>query len=180
MKLVINYMHYIYYCVGGNCVSSICCLCPKTSTRMLGICQSQLHGSLSWTSHLYPISQVEGNHLRQRMVYTYIYTYIHSYCVCCFHKIILIIIIKCVVLDSKSWSYRRANDENALEVDFGAIEFTTPHLTIPSSIGEGLSYTTKFLTSKLSGKLENSQPLVDYLLSLDYQGEVCTKKENKS
>ncbi|XP_022141347.1 sucrose synthase 5-like isoform X2 [Momordica charantia] len=63
------------------------------------------------------------------------------------------------------------NDENALEVDFGAIEFTTPHLTIPSSIGEGLSYTTKFLTSKLSGKLENSQPLVDYLLSLDYQGE---------
>ncbi|XP_023551675.1 sucrose synthase 5-like [Cucurbita pepo subsp. pepo] len=64
-----------------------------------------------------------------------------------------------------------ASDENALEVDFGAIEFTTPHLTIPSSIGEGLSYTTKFLTSKLSGKLENSQPLVDYLLSLDYQGE---------
>lgn len=64
-----------------------------------------------------------------------------------------------------------ANDENALEVDFGAIEFTTPHLTLPSSIGEGLSYTTKFLTSKLSGKLENLQPLVDYLLSLDYQGE---------
>ncbi|XP_022938555.1 sucrose synthase 5-like [Cucurbita moschata] len=64
-----------------------------------------------------------------------------------------------------------ASDEHALEVDFGAIEFTTPHLTIPSSIGEGLSYTTKFLTSKLSGKLENSQPLVDYLLSLDYQGE---------
>ncbi|XP_022993081.1 sucrose synthase 5-like [Cucurbita maxima] len=67
----------------------------------------------------------------------------------------------------KEW----ASDENALEVDFGAIEFTTPHLTIPSSIGEGVSYTTKFLTSKLSGKLENSQPLVDYLLSLDYQGE---------
>ena len=68
--------------------------------------------------------------------------------------------------------YCRANDENALEVDFGAIEFTTPRLSLPSSIGDGLSYTTKFLTSKLSGKSENLQPLVDYLLSLDYQGEV--------
>ncbi|KAG7032702.1 Sucrose synthase 5 [Cucurbita argyrosperma subsp. argyrosperma] len=70
------------------------------------------------------------------------------------------------IIYDKEW----ANDEQALEVDFGAIEFTTPHLTIPSSIGEGLSYTTKFLTSNLSGKLENAQPLVDYLLSLEYQG----------
>lgn len=66
----------------------------------------------------------------------------------------------------------RANDENALEVDFRAIDFSTPHLTLSSSIGNGLDYVSKFMTSKLAGRLENSQPLVDYLLSLNHQGEV--------
>ncbi|XP_062006166.1 sucrose synthase 7-like isoform X1 [Rosa rugosa] len=64
-----------------------------------------------------------------------------------------------------------ANDENALEVDFRAIDFSTPHLTLSSSIGNGLDYVSKFMTSMLAGRLENSQPLVDYLLSLNYQGE---------
>ncbi|XP_004289566.1 PREDICTED: sucrose synthase 6-like [Fragaria vesca subsp. vesca] len=64
-----------------------------------------------------------------------------------------------------------ANDENALEVDFRAIDFSTPHLTLSSSIGNGLDYVSKFITSSLAGRLENSQPLVDYLLSLNHQGE---------
>ncbi|XP_050365999.1 sucrose synthase 7-like isoform X1 [Argentina anserina] len=64
-----------------------------------------------------------------------------------------------------------ANDENALEVDFRAIDFSTPHLTLSSSIGNGLDYVSKFMTSALAGRVENSQPLVDYLLSLNHQGE---------
>lgn len=66
----------------------------------------------------------------------------------------------------------RANDENALEVDFGAMDFTTPHLTLSSSIGNGVNLTSKFLTSKLNGTLTSAQPLVDYLLSLYHQGDV--------
>ncbi|KAL8133837.1 sucrose synthase 6-like [Apium graveolens] len=64
-----------------------------------------------------------------------------------------------------------ANDENALELDFGAMDFDTPRLTLSSSVGNGLNFITKFLTSKLNGPLEKAQPLVDYLLSLNYQGE---------
>uniref|UniRef100_A0A1J3JU94 Sucrose synthase n=1 Tax=Noccaea caerulescens TaxID=107243 RepID=A0A1J3JU94_NOCCA len=61
-----------------------------------------------------------------------------------------------------------ANDENALEVDFGALDFTLPHLSLSSSIGNGLS----FVSSKLGGRLnDNPQSLVDYLLSLEHQGE---------
>lgn len=66
----------------------------------------------------------------------------------------------------------RANDENALEVDFEAIEPSVPHLTLSSSIGNGINFVSKFITSKLSRKLENAQILVDYLLSLTHQGEV--------
>ncbi|PON75289.1 Sucrose synthase [Parasponia andersonii] len=64
-----------------------------------------------------------------------------------------------------------ANDENALELDFGAVNFSVPNLTLSSSIGNGLGFVSKFLTSKLSGKLDYAQPLVDYLLSLNHQGE---------
>ncbi|KAL0396165.1 UNVERIFIED_CONTAM: Sucrose synthase 5, partial [Sesamum calycinum] len=64
-----------------------------------------------------------------------------------------------------------ANDENALEIDFGAMDFSLPHLTLSSSIGNGLSYISKFLTSKLNNNPATSQSLVDYLLSLEHQGE---------
>ncbi|KAG5247250.1 sucrose synthase [Salix suchowensis] len=64
-----------------------------------------------------------------------------------------------------------ANDANALEVDFGAFDFSVPHLTLSSSIGNGLGFVSKFVTSKLSGSLESAQPLVDYLLSLNHEGE---------
>lgn len=67
---------------------------------------------------------------------------------------------------------RRAKDENALEIDFGAFDALTPHLTLPSSIGNGLQFISKFLSSKLHEDLENSNQLLDYLLALNYRGQV--------
>lgn len=69
----------------------------------------------------------------------------------------------------ESW----ARDENALEVDFGAIDSSMPHLTLSSSIGNGLNFVSKFLTSNLSGGSgsRGAQLLVDYLLSLTHHGE---------
>lgn len=64
-----------------------------------------------------------------------------------------------------------ARDENALEVDFTAFDYAVPHLTLSSSIGNGLSFVSKFITSKVSGRAECSQPLVDYLLTLKHHGE---------
>ncbi|OAY57243.1 sucrose synthase 7 isoform X1 [Manihot esculenta] len=71
-----------------------------------------------------------------------------------------------------------AKDVNALEVDFGAFDFSVPRLTLSSSIGNGLNFVSKFVTSKLSGRLENAQPLVDYLLSLNHQGEKLMINDN--
>ncbi|XP_054818263.1 sucrose synthase 7-like [Prosopis cineraria] len=67
----------------------------------------------------------------------------------------------------ESW----ANDENALEADFVAFDSKIPHLAHPSSIGNGLSFVTKVLSSKLSGKAAKKQTLVNYLLALNYRGE---------
>ncbi|KAG8373534.1 hypothetical protein BUALT_Bualt11G0034200 [Buddleja alternifolia] len=67
----------------------------------------------------------------------------------------------------ESW----ANDENALEIDFGAMDFSLPHLTLSSSIGNGVHYISKFLTSKINNVPGSAQSLVDYLLSLNHQGE---------
>lgn len=72
----------------------------------------------------------------------------------------------------------RAKDEYALEIDFGAVDFSTPHLTLSSSIGNGLSYVSKFLTSKLNASSTSAQCLVDYLLTLNHQGDVCQPKLN--
>ncbi|KAF2290524.1 hypothetical protein GH714_014252 [Hevea brasiliensis] len=70
-----------------------------------------------------------------------------------------------------------AKDVNALEVDFGAFDFSVPRLTLSSSIGNGLNFVSKFVTSKLSGRLENAQPLVDYLLLLN-RGEKLMINDN--
>jgi sucrose synthase len=66
----------------------------------------------------------------------------------------------------------RAKDDNSLEVDFGALDLSTPHLTLPSSIGNGMQFVSKFMSSKLSDKPESMKPLLDYLLALNYRGEV--------
>ncbi|KAG4920395.1 hypothetical protein JHK86_049208 [Glycine max] len=65
----------------------------------------------------------------------------------------------------------RANDENSFEADFGAFDFPIRNLTLPSSIGNGLHFVSKLLTSRFSGKLTKTQPIVDYLVSLNHQGE---------
>ncbi|XP_058009261.1 sucrose synthase 6 isoform X2 [Hevea brasiliensis] len=78
------------------------------------------------------------------------------------------------VIFDESW----AKDVNALEVDFGAFDFSMPRLTLSSSIGNGLNFVSKFVTSKLSGSLENAQPLVDYLLSLNHHGEKLMINDN--
>ncbi|KAG6420910.1 hypothetical protein SASPL_117454 [Salvia splendens] len=64
-----------------------------------------------------------------------------------------------------------ANDENSLEIDFGVFDIGTPKLTLSSSIGNGLGYASKFMTSVLGGKPESAKPLVDYLLTLERNGE---------
>lgn len=64
-----------------------------------------------------------------------------------------------------------AKDENALEVDFGAFDVSTPCLTLPSSIGKGVNFISKFMTSKFSGNPESATPLVEYLLALNHRGE---------
>ena len=66
----------------------------------------------------------------------------------------------------------RASDENALEIDFEAIDFSTPRMALSSSIGNGLNFTTRILSSRLSGNSQSSNALFDYLLSLNHQGEV--------
>lgn len=66
----------------------------------------------------------------------------------------------------------RANDENALEIDFGAIEFNAPRLSLPSSIGNGVHLISKFISSRFGEDKQNAKELVDYLLSLHHRGEV--------
>ncbi|KAL1192193.1 Sucrose synthase 6 [Cardamine amara subsp. amara] len=67
----------------------------------------------------------------------------------------------------ESWS----TDENALEIDFGAIDFTTPRLSLSSSIGKGADYISKFISSKLGVKSDRLEPLLNYLLHLNHHGE---------
>ncbi|RDX78809.1 Sucrose synthase 6, partial [Mucuna pruriens] len=75
------------------------------------------------------------------------------------------------VLSLHFYKFQMANDENAFEADFGAFDFSIPSLTLPSSIGNGLHFISKFLTSRFSRKLTKTQPILDYLLSLNHQGE---------
>ncbi|XP_057812386.1 sucrose synthase 7-like isoform X2 [Salvia miltiorrhiza] len=71
-----------------------------------------------------------------------------------------------------------ASDENSLEIDFGVFDIGTPKLTLSSSIGNGLGYVSKFMTSVLGGKPESAKPLVDYLLTLERNGEKLMINEN--
>lgn len=66
----------------------------------------------------------------------------------------------------------RANDENALELDFGTFDFSTPHMALPQSIGNGVQFVAKFLSSQLRKDSQSMKPLLDYLIALQHQGEV--------
>lgn len=69
-------------------------------------------------------------------------------------------------------AFCRASDENALEIDFGAVDFTTPHLTLSSSIGNGVSYISKFISTRQTCDSQSGKTLVDYLVELNHRGEV--------
>ncbi|KAL8159626.1 hypothetical protein V2J09_001163 [Rumex salicifolius] len=65
-----------------------------------------------------------------------------------------------------------AKDESALEIDFGALDYSTPRLSLSTSIGNGLGYASKFLSTRLYGDhKEAAKPLLDYLLTLNHDGE---------
>nr|GMC62473.1 sucrose synthase 7-like [Ipomoea batatas] len=73
-----------------------------------------------------------------------------------------------------------ATDENELEIDFGAVELSMPHLTLSSSIGNGFNSVAKFLSTKLTGRSETAQALVKYLLSMNHHGEKLMINETLS
>ncbi|KAL2555270.1 Sucrose synthase 6 [Forsythia ovata] len=64
-----------------------------------------------------------------------------------------------------------AKDDNALEVDFGAFNVSTPRLSLSSSIGNGMNYISKFMTTKFSGNSESAKTLIEYMLALSHHGE---------
>ncbi|XP_062159903.1 sucrose synthase 7-like [Alnus glutinosa] len=64
-----------------------------------------------------------------------------------------------------------ANDENALEIDFGAMDFSTPRMALSSSIGNGVGFISRFMTSRLHGSCDGAKPLLDYLQALNHHGE---------
>lgn len=74
--------------------------------------------------------------------------------------------------DFWNWYLCRANDENALEIDFGEIDFLTPRTALPSSIGNGLTFISKFMSSKLTSNSGNARELLEYLQALYHRGEV--------
>uniref|UniRef100_A0A0E0NNB6 Sucrose synthase n=1 Tax=Oryza rufipogon TaxID=4529 RepID=A0A0E0NNB6_ORYRU len=69
------------------------------------------------------------------------------------------------LVDDKWGAY---DDDSQLEVDFGALDLSTPHLTLPSSIGKGAHLVSRFMSSKLT---DNKKPLLDYLLALSHRGD---------
>ncbi|XP_058098154.1 sucrose synthase 7-like [Magnolia sinica] len=64
-----------------------------------------------------------------------------------------------------------AVDENSLEVDFRPFEFHTPHMALPSSIGNGVQFVAKFLSLKLRRDSKSMNSLLDYLIALNHRGE---------
>lgn len=82
--------------------------------------------------------------------------------------------LKCKeILYDKHW----AQDDNSLEVNLGALDLSTPRLTLPSSIGNGMHLVSRFLSSRLGGAGTGTEKmpsmkkplLLDYLLALRYQ-----------
>ncbi|THU58383.1 hypothetical protein C4D60_Mb03t13670 [Musa balbisiana] len=82
-------------------------------------------------------------------------------------------ITPCEYLKNKETIYdeKWAKDEHALEVDLGALEPSTPLLTLPSSIGKGALFISRFISAKLDASSERMKPLLDYLLALDHGGQ---------
>ncbi|XP_030472334.2 sucrose synthase 7 [Syzygium oleosum] len=71
-----------------------------------------------------------------------------------------------------------ANDDNALEIDFEATDFTTPRMALPSSIGNGLNFLTKLMTSRLSKDSQSAKSFLEFLLALNHHGENLMINQN--
>ncbi|KAL8171121.1 LOW QUALITY PROTEIN: hypothetical protein V2J09_022925 [Rumex salicifolius] len=67
--------------------------------------------------------------------------------------------------------YVMVNDENALEIDFEALDLSIPRLTQPDSIGKGFNVLSRFISYRLTNASHDTNPLIDYLLSLEHQGQ---------
>lgn len=52
------------------------------------------------------------------------------------------------------------------------MDFSSPHLTLSSSIGNGVNYVSKFMSTTLSANSEKAKQFLDYLLALNHRGEV--------
>ncbi|KAI3792800.1 hypothetical protein L2E82_06691 [Cichorium intybus] len=76
-----------------------------------------------------------------------------------------------LILKDSIYDKDGTKDDDTVDLDFGAFDFSMPRLTLPSSIGNGLNYISKFTTSRLSGDLEDAKPLLDHLLALNHRGE---------
>ncbi|XP_042388147.1 sucrose synthase 7-like [Zingiber officinale] len=73
-----------------------------------------------------------------------------------------------------------ARDVNSLEVDFGAFDQSTPLITLPSSIGNGMQFISRFMSSRLNEHSESLRPLLDYLLKLNHRGQKLMINETLS
>lgn len=144
---------------GSNNSSSICCIRSKGKSWNLGVCQSKFHGSGCWKFLCWRIFEIQRNDFWRAMV-----------------SWINLIFSNQGDSNKVSLDYHRAKNENALEVDFGAFDYQTPHLSVPASIGKGLQFTSRFIASKMDGKIKNMTLLLDYLIDLNYRGDVRIRK----
>lgn len=73
-------------------------------------------------------------------------------------------------LDCKDTLFYDYDNNSLVEVDFGALDnLSTPHLTLPSSIGNGLHLLSRFMSSRLAAAGTRTL-LLDYLLALRHRG----------
>ncbi|XP_031477791.1 sucrose synthase 7-like [Nymphaea colorata] len=64
-----------------------------------------------------------------------------------------------------------AKDENSLELDFGAFDSSLPKISLPSSIGNGAQFISRYLSSKLTKDSSTSKQLLEFLRTYQYKGE---------
>eukprot|EP01018_Ginkgo_biloba_P031503 Gb_22873 [translate_table: standard] len=64
-----------------------------------------------------------------------------------------------------------AKDDYALELDFEPFNASFPRMTRPSSIGNGVHFLNRHLSSRLFRDGESMQPLLDFLQVHNYKGE---------
>ena len=63
-------------------------------------------------------------------------------------------------------------DDYILELDLEPFNASFPRPTRPSSIGSGVQFLNRHLSSRLFHDKESMQPLLDFLLAHKYQGQV--------